>query len=81
MLRAIKDDERTRPIPVIVLTSSDRDRDLIECYKLGVNSYIQKPAELLKFQETVRHFARYWLTVNHMPPQETFKGQGLGEPL
>jgi two-component system, response regulator len=81
VLRAIKSDERTRPIPVIVLTSSDRDRDLIECYKLGVNSYIQKPAELLKYQETVRDFARYWLTVNHMPPPETFKGQGLGESL
>ncbi len=81
VLRAIKGDERTRPIPVIVLTSSDRDRDLIQCYQLGVNSYIQKPAELLKFQETVRHFARYWLTVNHMPPAETFKSQGLGEPL
>jgi two-component system, response regulator len=81
VLRLIKSDERTRPIPVIVLTSSDRDRDLIECYKLGVNSYIQKPAVLLKYQETVRHFARYWLTVNHMPPPETFKGQGLRETL
>jgi two-component system, response regulator len=81
VLRAIKSDERTRPIPVIVLTSSDRDRDLIECYKLGVNSYIQKPAEPLKYQETVRQFARYWLTVNHMPPAETFKGQGWGESL
>jgi two-component system response regulator len=81
VLRAIKADARTRPIPVIVLTSSDRDRDLIECYKLGVNSYIQKPAELLRYQETVRHFAHYWLTVNHMPPPETFKGQGLGGAL
>jgi two-component system, response regulator len=81
VLRTIKGDERTRAIPVIVLTSSDRDRDLVQCYKLGVNSYIQKPSELLKYQETVRDFARYWLTINHMPPPETFKGQGLREAL
>lgn len=76
VLRAIKSDERTRPIPVVVLTSSDRDRDLIQCYRLGVNSYIQKPTELLKFQETVHYFARYWLMVNHMPPPSTFRFQG-----
>ena len=76
VLRAIKSDERTRPIPVVVLTSSDRDRDLIQCYRLGVNSYIQKPTELLKFQETVHYFARYWLIVNHMPPPSTFRFQG-----
>lgn len=81
VLRAIKTDERTRPIPVIVLSSSDQDRDLSRCYRLGVNSYIQKPTELLKFQETVRYFARYWLMVNCMPPPSTFSAQNLGEPL
>jgi two-component system, response regulator len=81
VLRAVKADGRTRPIPVIVLTSSNQDLDLIQCYRLGVNSYIQKPAELAKFQETVRHFARYWLMVNHMPPPSTFKDLGFGKSL
>jgi two-component system response regulator len=79
VLRALKADERTRPIPVIVLTSSDRDRDLAECYRLGVNSYIKKPSELLKFQEMVRLFAGYWLIVNRFPPPATFAIQALGE--
>ena len=79
VLRALKADPRTRPIPVIVLTSSDQDRDLIQCYRLGVNSYIKKPSELLKFQETVRHFARYWLVVNRKPPPAAFAMQALGE--
>jgi two-component system, response regulator len=72
VLRAIKADERTRAIPVVVLTSSNQDRDLIECYKLGVNSYIQKPVDLQKFQETVQHFGLYWLVVNHPAPAAAF---------
>jgi CheY-like chemotaxis protein len=81
VLRAVKADDRTRPIPVVVLNWSDRDRGLIQCCRLGVNSYIQKPTELLKFQESVRHFATYWLMVTHMPPPSTFTAQGLGESL
>jgi CheY-like chemotaxis protein len=72
VLKAIKADERTRSIPVVVLTSSDQERDLVECYKLGVNSYVQKPVELQKFQEVVRQFGMYWLMVNHMPPAAAF---------
>ena len=79
VLRAIKADERRCPIPVIVLTSSDQERDLIQCYRLGVNSYIQKPAELLKYQEAVRYFARYWLMVNRMPPASIFIAQDMRE--
>jgi two-component system response regulator len=72
VLRAIKADERTRAIPVVVLTSSNQERDLVECYQLGVNSYIQKPVDLLKFQEVARQFGMYWLMVNHVPPSTAF---------
>jgi len=75
VLRAIKADERTRSIPVVVLTSSNHEKDLVECYGLGVNSYIQKPVGLQKFQETVRQFGMYWLMVNHMPPPSAFNGK------
>jgi two-component system, response regulator len=53
---------------VVVLTSSEHERDLTECYRLGVNSYIQKPVDLLKFQETVKQFGAYWLALNRYPP-------------
>jgi two-component system response regulator len=72
VLRAIKADVRTRSIPVVVLTSSNQERDLVECYQLGVNSYIQKPVDLLKFQEVARQFGMYWLMVNHVPPPTAF---------
>jgi CheY-like chemotaxis protein len=75
VLRAIKADERTRAIPVVVLTSSNQERDLVECYQLGVNSYIQKPVDLQKFQEVARHFGMYWLVVNHLPPLAAFSGK------
>jgi CheY-like chemotaxis protein len=75
VLRAIKEDERTRAIPVVVLTSSNQERDLVECYRLGVNSYIQKPVDLQKFQEVARHFGMYWLVVNHLPPLAAFSGK------
>lgn len=70
VLRAIKGDERTRRIPVVVLTSSNHDRDLRECYELGANSYIQKPVDLKEFEDTVRQLGLYWLNVNHVPPVE-----------
>jgi two-component system response regulator len=76
VLRAIKGDERTRAIPVVVLTSSDQECDLVDCYQFGVNSYIQKPVDLQKFQETVRQFGMYWLMVNQMPPSSTFIAKG-----
>jgi two-component system, response regulator len=75
VLRAIKADERTRAIPVVVLTSSNQECDLVECYRLGVNSYIQKPVDLQKFQEVARHFGMYWLVVNHLPPMAAFSGK------
>lgn len=68
VLRRVKDDERTRTIPVVVLTSSKEDRDVAESYKLGVNSFISKPVEFDAFAKTVAELGLYWLLVNR-PPQ------------
>jgi CheY-like chemotaxis protein len=67
VLRRIKEDERTRAIPVVVLTSSKEDRDIAESYKLGVNSFISKPVEFDSFAKTVSELGMYWLLVNHPP--------------
>ncbi len=67
VLRRIKNDERTRTIPVVVLTSSKEDRDVKECYALGVNSYISKPVEFEEFAKVVSELGFYWLLVNRSP--------------
>jgi two-component system response regulator len=67
VLRRVKADERTRSIPVVVLTSSKEDRDIAESYKLGVNSYISKPVEFDSFAKTVSELGMYWLLVNRPP--------------
>jgi CheY-like chemotaxis protein len=66
VLKAIRNDERTELIPVVVLTSSKEQRDIVESYKLGVNSYIQKPVDFDRFQETIRQLGLYWLVVNQV---------------
>jgi two-component system response regulator len=68
VLRRIKSDERTRTIPVVVLTSSQEERDIVESYRLGVNSYIAKPVDFDQFTEVVRQLGLYWLLINQ-PPQ------------
>jgi two-component system, response regulator len=75
VLQAIKTDPRTRPVPVVVMTSSREQRDLVEGYRLGVNSYIQKPIDFNQFQNTVRDLGYYWLVVNQRPPPEAFPSQ------
>jgi two-component system response regulator len=70
VLRTLKEDSRTRSIPIIVLSSSGEDRDLLATYELGVNSYIQKPVDFDRFRETVETLGRYWLRVNHAPPRQ-----------
>jgi CheY-like chemotaxis protein len=72
VLRSIKNDVRTRAIPVTILTSSNEDRDLVEGYKLGVNSYIQKPVDFNQFRDTVKQLGLYWLVVNQSPPSGAF---------
>jgi len=67
VLRRVKGDERTRTIPVVVLTSSKEDRDVAESYKLGVNSFISKPVEFDAFAKTVSELGLYWLLVNRPP--------------
>ena len=67
VLRRIKGDARTACIPVVVLTSSKEDRDVVESYKLGVNSFISKPVGFEEFAKTVSELGFYWLLVNQPP--------------
>ena len=67
VLRRVKGDQRTRTIPVVVLTSSAEERDIVESYELGVNSYIVKPVDFERFAEAVRTLGLYWLLLNHPP--------------
>ena len=65
VLRRLKSDSRTRAIPVVVLTSSKEQSDIVASYHLGVNSYIVKPVDLERFAEAVRTLGLYWLLLNH----------------
>jgi len=67
VLRRLKSDERTRTIPVVVLTSSKEDVDVDECYRLGVNSYITKPVSFDEFVKVVGELGLYWLLLNKIP--------------
>lgn len=67
VLRAIRDDPRTQLYPVVVLTSSREEKDIVESYRLGVNSYIVKPVEFDKFIAAVRDIGLYWLLLNQPP--------------
>jgi two-component system response regulator len=67
VLRRVKGDHRTRAIPVVVLTSSREERDMVESYKLGANSYIVKPVDFQQFTNSVRQLGLYWLLLNEPP--------------
>ncbi|WP_408648739.1 response regulator [Tumidithrix elongata] len=69
VLRQIRDNERTRLLPVVVLTSSSEDRDIVESYSLGANSYVRKPVEFDRFTEAVSQLGLYWALINQPLPQ------------
>ena len=69
VLRQLRDDERTRCLPVVILTSSREDQDLVLGYGLGANSYIRKPVDFTQFVEAVRQVGLYWLVLNEDPPR------------
>ena len=67
VLRQAKADPRTKAIPIVILTSSTQDKDIVESYQLGVNSYIAKPVDFQQFTESVRQLGLYWLVYNQPP--------------
>ena len=69
VLRHIRADERTRFVPVVILTSSEEERDLIESYKLGANSFIKKPVDFAEFLRAMQHLGFYWLILNRIAPE------------
>ncbi len=68
VLRTIKSDDRLRSIPVVVLTSSREERDLVESYRLGVNAYVVKPVDFAEFMNAVKELGVFWALVNEPPP-------------
>ncbi len=68
VLRQIREHESTRLLPVVVLTSSDEENDIVRCYELGANSYIRKPVDFTRFAEAVDQLGLYWLVLNEPPP-------------
>lgn len=78
VLKKIRANERTRFLPVVVLTSSNEDKDMISSYQLGANSYVRKPVDFDEFMEGARQLGLYWMLVNKVPPLEASLGMPDG---
>ncbi len=74
VLRALRADESTKLLPVVVLTSSVEEQDLMRSYSLGANSYVRKPVDFVQFVEAVRQLGLYWLVMNEYPPPPRRRG-------
>lgn len=70
VLKRLRADARTQLVPVVVLTSSKEEQDLVRSYSIGVNSYIRKPVDFEQFMEAVRQLGLYWLVLNEVPPMK-----------
>jgi CheY-like chemotaxis protein len=68
VLRQLRADDRTRLLPVVVLTTSSEEQDMLSSYSLGCNSYIRKPVDFVQFSEAIRQLGMYWLLINEAPP-------------
>jgi CheY-like chemotaxis protein len=80
VLRAVRGDPRTKAIPVVVLTSSKEQRDVVESYHLGVNAYIEKPVEFEPFRQVIEKIGMFWLVVNQPPPKDCFGSLNPASP-
>lgn len=70
VLREMREDDRTKTLPVVVLTSSAEQQDIVRSYRLGANSFIQKPVDFTQFVESVKQLGLYWLVLNRLPPTD-----------
>jgi len=68
VLRVLRQDQRTKLLPVVILTSSKEEKDLLNGYKFGANSYVRKPVDFVEFNEAIKHLGLYWLLWNEAPP-------------